>query len=183
MSTGNASQKFGRSNAQAGLVGERYLSRAAENHPRVRSYTTYQSMRVPNGRGGRVNKDVDIDFVFASGNRAVLVDCKMWSSKHFYWSLFDTLMKGFHPSGKLSRNMEMARNRTQERLPGSQVLAIVCFVPTKGGRTPKGVGLLLWPGRIRSYMTNDALNKISRYLGEPTPPNAQIQALMGSLTR
>lgn len=185
---GKASDKFGRNNARAGAVGERYLSNAIRKHPQAKMYTMYQSLMMPKGKNNRRQvsprfNDVDIDFAIASGNKVVLVDCKMWSSKYFYWSLAGHLMKNFSMGDRLSKNMEMARAKLREELPGCQVEAIVCFVPVKGGRLPRSVGFLIWPGRIRSYMPNDALMKITRVLGSPSLPSHNIQAVLGKLTR
>lgn len=175
--------KFGQGNARAGMVGERYLSDAIRRNVSTRNYTMYQSLRMPSMLGQKKYHDVDIDFALVSGNKVVLIDSKMWSAKHFYWSFFGRVMKGFEPGEVMSKNMEMARARFRDALPGHQVEAIVCFVPTRGGKLPKSVGLLFWPGMIRSYMPNDALVKAAKVLGEPKPASERIQSVLGKLTR
>lgn len=183
-----ATQKYGK-NAAAGAYGERYLDGAFQRDDRISGYTVWKSLGVPRSASGKKYQS-DVDFAIASGNKLILVDAKMWSAGKIYWRFFGKVYAGLEPMGgklsekKISRNMEMARELYQGRLPGGiKVKSIVVFVPVKGGRLPQSVIGLIWPGGIRSYLPGDGIRKIRRYLGTPKPVNEAIEALAGEMTK
>lgn len=176
--------------AQAGSVGEKKLSRYINRHAMCSKYFAYRSLRIPHKPGQTVYQS-DVDMALASGNRLVLIDAKMFSAGHAYWSAFGMIFKGFSPmkdnSGnnvKLSKNMALALARYKEALPGHRVEAVVVFVPSGNkSQLPTSVSLLRWPGRIRSYLPNDGLGKIAKLLGEPESPTNDLQRVLGNNIR
>lgn len=181
--------RYGRQSAMAGAAGERRLAGAISRSSEVSGYMSWSSLGIPTPRGGeRYSSDVDI--ALASGNRLVLVDAKMWAAGKIYWSILGYPMRGLAPMRskgglkRLSRNMETAVARYRSQLPGHVVKGVVVFVPTsKGGGLPASVRLLRWPGGIRSYLVGDGLRRISSALGAPEEPSAEIQGLLGRMTK
>lgn len=179
--------RFGKTNSFLGASGERYLHKLFEAEGFTQQYDVWSSLRMPY-KPGQKRYNTDIDFAVTSGNQLILIDAKKWSAKAPYWSFFGLPMKGFAPLEQngawkpLSKNMQMAVNRFRESLPGVQISAMVVFVPTnKSGRVPPSVGLLIWPGWIRSFLPNSAVRYIRRKLKEGSPTSSKIDAALSKL--
>lgn len=184
-------RKFG-AQAEAGASGERYFRSALERAGLGTKYEVYYSLKIPNDptRADATKYSSDVDVALASGDRLVLVDVKRWAAGKFYWSCFGKPFKGVTPmrhngEWRLSANMAMAVSRYRKCLPGVRVEGIVVFVPTglRGERLPAGVGLLRWPGGIRSYVLGPGLDKIKRTLGPSLPVDPRIKGVLGRMVR
>lgn len=189
LSSSQAHDKFG-ANVVAGQIGERALAAKLQNSSETRAYSLFQSLGIP-AKPGSKRYSSDVDMALINGNRVVLIDAKQWSARKFYWSLAGTVFENFsvkrdrrsNEPVTMSKNMDMAVNRYREYLPGCVVLGMVVFVPSKAG-LPSGVSLLRWPGGIKSYLPNDAIRRIHRFLGEPTKPKDDLfQKLNSQLKR
>ena len=188
LSSSAAHEKFGKT-VIAGQIGEKALAAKLQTNPKTRSYDLYQSLGMPT-KPGRKRYNSDVDMVLANGNRVVLIDAKNWSANKFYWSMGGTVFENFgvkrdRNSGepvKTSKNMDMAVNLYNEYLPGVQVLGMVVFVPTKAG-LPTSVKLLRWPGGIGSYLPNDAIRKITNFLGAPQETNDKVFQRLNALAK
>src|SRR5699024_1628557 len=176
-------KKFGRKSAAVGASGERYLATMLRNNRATRDYMMWQSLRIP-AQPGQKRYGGDVDMALASDRKLILVDCKRWAANHVYWSFFNKPMKNLQPMGDaLSKNMSLAVNRYSDALPGHIVKGIVVFVPNQYGGVPASVGLLRFPGGVRSYMAQDGLRKISRFLGDAGEPSTQLQGVLGRMTK
>lgn len=187
----DAHKKWG-DNAIVGMLGEQYFADALRRAGLTGSYEVYGSLNIPTPANQRHNQySSDVDCAVANGNNLLLIDVKRWASGFHYWSIFGFPFKNLTPMTKgngqwaLSGNMAAAVARYRDALPGVNVQAIVVFVPTKskGMAMPASVGLLRWPGGIRSYLTQDALYKIKSILGQPQPVEGKIRAVLGSMVR
>lgn len=179
----DASQSRFGSSAKVGAAGERYLAALLRKNPSTKNYMMWSSLRIP-ASPGQKRYGGDVDLALASDRTIVLVDCKKWAAGHVYWSLFNKPMKGLSPmSDALSKNMDLAVNRYSEALPGHIVKGMVLFVPNQRGQLPTSVGLLRFPGGIRSFMPSDGMRKIARSLKKPAEPSSEIQALLGRMTK
>lgn len=184
-----ALRKFG-ANTASGAIGERKLASIFVKSDLDRDYSIWASIRTPSAKGGRGKSyRTDIDFAIANGNRLVIIDAKMWSSKNFWWSFMGLPFFGFAPhldktTGKwkpLSGNMAMSVDRFRETLPGSVIEGMVVFTPSnKRGDLPPNVFFLRWPGGIRSFLPSSAVRRIRKFLGEPKSVSPEIS---GKLTR
>lgn len=182
--------------AAAGARGERVLSGLLRENPLTHDYAMWQSLRIPT-QPGETRYSSDVDLAVASGNRLVLVDAKFWAANHVFWTLFgmpmrdlapmpdrntDRFVNSVGPKKQMSRNMELAVTRYSAALPAHSVLGIVVFAPTKGG-LPTSVGFLRWPGGIRSFLPQDGMRRIHRFLGDSQEPTELIQSVLGIHTR
>jgi len=173
---------FGRA-GEVGDSGERYLHKVltTSDFPR---YTVSRTHDIPSTP--RYSKPMagDVDFLIASGESLLLIDAKHWRSAIYWTGPGGVGMKNLERQ-KLSQNMEIARSRYRELLPGMTVEALVIFVPTDGrDRVPRSVDFLIWPGGIRSYTAARGLDRIEQLLGlNPEPPHPSIEGLIARTRR
>lgn len=183
----NNQNRFGKNNSFLGASGERYLHKVFEAEGIADDYDVWSSLRMPH-KPGQKRYNTDIDFAVSSGDKLILIDAKKWSAKAPYWSFLGMPFKGFAPLEQngawkpLSKNMQMAVNRFREALPNAQVSAMVVFVPVnKSGQVPPSVGLLIWPGFIRSFLPASAVRFIKRKLGEGKTTSPKIDSALSRL--
>lgn len=187
--SGAAGKKFGAA-GRVGAEGERDFARLLQSAGLTNDYSVFASMRTPADKSGsgKTYKS-DVDFAIANGNSLILIDVKRWSAKKSWWSFGGYPFHGFMPhfqNGQwkpLSRNMQMALNRTRQHLPGVRVEAVVIFVATSSGKTPPNVSFMTWPGGIHSYLPNPGLRRIRSILGRREPVNRDIQAFCAKHTQ
>lgn len=183
LTSDSAKRKFGKS-TRAGIQGERYLSQMFSSNPATKNYMSWASLNIPRKKGTSKTYSSDLDFAIASGRTLIVIDAKSWSGGHTYWSAFGKIFKDMSVmEHRISQNMSLVVNSYQSRLPGHRVVGMTVFTPTRGGGLPTSVGLLRWPGGIKSYLPNDAIRKVSKILGDPEKPSAEIQALCGNMTQ
>lgn len=185
-----ALRKFG-SNTASGAIGERKLAAILIKSGLADDYSIWASIRTPSAKNGQgKNYRTDIDFAIANGNRLVIIDAKMWSSKGFWWSFGNLPFFNFTPfmdkrTGKwkpLSGNMAMSVDRFRETLPGCIVEGMVVFTPTPPrGDLPTNVFFMRWPGGIRSFLPSSAVRRIKAFLGEPRIVDDTISAKLTRL--
>lgn len=181
-------QKFGH-NAIIGAQGEKYYGNVLDRAGISSQYEVHSSLNIPNVSNSKSSYSSDVDFAVANGNTLILIDVKKWSAGKMYWSFMGFPFKGMSPmlkDGKwrLSQNMVTAVERYQRNLPGINIEAMVVFVPTtRNGAMPTSVGLLFWPGKIRSYLAGDSIHKLPKILGIPSPVNPMIRSLLARMTR
>lgn len=181
-------KKFG-ANAAIGAMGEKYYGGALDRGGISSKYEVHSSLNIPDARGSKSSYSSDVDFAVANGGSLILVDVKRFASGYHYWSFMGFPFKGLTPMMKndkwrLSANMAAAVDRYQQALPGIHVEAMVVFVPTnKTGAMPSSVGLLVWPGRIRSYLAGDSIYKLHKLLGTPEAVSPLTRSLLARMTR
>ena len=187
-------KKFG-ANAAVGAAGERHYATALDRGGISSKYEVHSSLNIPNSSRSRTSYSSDVDIAVANGNTLILIDVKRFAAGFHYWSFFGFPFKNLTPmlkDGKgddgpkwrLSANMAAAVDRYQQALPGVHVEAMVAFVPTNSkGAMPASVGLLFWPGGIRSFLAGDSIYRLNKLLGTPTPVNPAIRSLLARMTR
>lgn len=190
--SGDIQRKYGRESAAAGRVGEQRFAAILAKAGVTRDYEVWYSLRIPKDprNPGGTNYNSDVDVAIASGNKLILVDVKNWASGYHYWSIAGLPFKGISPmkkqngEWKLGANMAGALARYRANLPGMSVEAIVVFIPTNAkGALPSSVGLLRWPGGIKSYLHGSGINKIKSFLGKKERVNPKIESLMSNMSR
>ena len=177
-------------NGKTGALGEESFMAALKRNG-FQDYQTHRNLGVPSALSDSRPMNIDCDVALSAGNNLVLVDVKLWKADAWYWTVpgTDVALKnlGPHLSGKwrLSQSMAITMERYSSRLPRTNILPMVVFVPTsKTHALPSSVRFLTWPGRINSYLLEEAFPIMRDFLGDVRPTAAPVnQFLLEMLSR
>ena len=167
-------------NGRIGALGEDFFLRELKRNG-FQDYQIHRNLGVPSVLSDSRPMNIDCDVALSAGNNLVLVDVKLWEADAWYWTVpgTDVALKNFGPhlSGKwrLSQSMAITMERYSSRLPRTNILPMVVFVPTpKTHALPSSVRFLTWPGRINSYLLEEAFPIMRDFLGEVRPTAAPV---------
>ncbi|TIH28607.1 hypothetical protein [Subtercola vilae] len=187
-----AKQKFGEERYEVGAKGELFMSRGFNTNRLTKDYAKFTSLSVPASMTDRSEMKGDIDICLVSGNRVLMIDIKAWNPRYVYWTIpvLKRPMRGIRPLRKddsewaLSKQMELGVERYSKALPQATVKAIVVFAPTNGQNTvPLSVGLLVFPGGIRSYLARQSYKIARDFLGEPEAADPAVTQFLMKMKR
>lgn len=170
-------KKFGKSNTQAGKMGEMILfHKLREPHGWLKSDMPLFCSLIPD----RKYKS-DIDFAVAMGNKVLLIDAKMYKSGGFYWNIGDKVYRNFGPYKterfdkklgkktsspvKMSKSMDMARDKVQQLL-GDKYTVESCVILVTNPSSKQGLSttwLMRYPGNIRVFNEYGAEKFINKF--------------------
>jgi len=161
----NFLKKFGKSNTQAGKMGEVILfHKLREPHGWLKSDMPLFCSLIPDKK-----YKSDIDFAVVMGNKVLLIDAKMYKSGGFYWNIGNTVYRNFRPYKtekydkkarkrvsspvKMSKSMDMARDRIQ-RLLGDNYIVESCVILVSNPSSKQSLSttwFMRYPGNIKVF--------------------------------
>lgn len=144
------------SNAASGQLGEVNFAKALAVEGLINKCTTLWSVKMPGKMGFTPDStlNTDIDCMLFTNGMLLLLDMKLYTGGDITYKMQgDSLLKFDNQTQmsvgqpiKMSRNMEIARERFARLYPNLDVYAMVVFMPTDKGSS--ALENVFWPGNV-----------------------------------